>query len=600
LAAAAAAVCTLAVPSVSGQDVLDLVPESAEMVVVIPDPKGMSDQIAELSMRVGIPAPGAQDVLGTMMREMGNPEGIDETRPIAMVMSDAASAMRMAGDGGDMTTLMLIPTRNYGELVASLGGTDTQGVAPLVMPDGSEGFIRQSGDYAVLGDRREPVEAYAASDKGRSLLEAAGDYADRLTEGHDVMMLIDVATLGPAMNEAMGRLDEQVNAEQAVPATANAMAANMAMSKWMVGLIGGADAALMTVDMTDAKVKLGVCAVFPEGSSAASVLTGKPGGDLREKFVALPNRPFLMAMAMDFSGVDVAALTRQMVDALPETAEAERTMYEAWLPMAEQTRGGTAGMYVPTQPAMGLSGMFDIAATYDVEDAERFVKDFAAYAEKIDGVGMPMPVVGDDGEMTTADLVTRASVTPGALTIEGVDLAAWTMRQEMPAEVLQQMGPMGGMMQQAYDGYVGGKGGTAYLTTGRDAGLMRSLIAGDGQGLTADGPTGRVLGDDPLPDRAMVGLVSLQGIGDLANNFLPIFGMAPIQVPADLTPINAGMGTSSGQMVVELNLPIDSAAFVVQQAMQLQAMMGGGMGGPGGPSGGPKSPGGGGAPPAPQ
>jgi len=595
---ATASLAALASRHAVGQDVLDLAPDDAEMLVVFPDPQGMSDRLAELSTQVGMPMPGAQDVLGQMMQKLGNPDGIDKKRPMAMAMSDLATAMN-AGGGSEPAVLMLVPVSDYGALVSSLGGTNAQGVTPLVMPDGSEGFIRKVEGYAVLGETEAAVEGYAPSGRARTLMTAAGDYTQRLADKPHVMMLIDTAKLGPAMSEAMGMVEGQMqNQPNMNDAAAEAMAANMAMGRWMTDLVGGADAALMTIDLSGSSVTLGVCAKFPDDAVASSILVGKPSGDVGSRFTALPNRPLLMAMGMDFSGIDAEALMSQMIDALPDSAAGQKKMYEASLPMAEQILGGAAGFYVPTQPAMGLSGLFNVSAVYEVKDAKAFTDAFAAYSNEIDGVAMAIPVPGQNGEMTTADLVTRATYTPDALTLEGVELAEWSVSQELPAEVMQQMGQMAAMMQQSYSGYVGARDGKAFVTTGQDVGLLQATIAEAGQGLTADGPTARVLNDSPLPDRAMAGYVSLQGVGQMANNFLPMFGMPPIDVPADLTPINAAMGSSDGQMIVEVNLPVDSVAFLVQQAMQMQAMMGG-MGGPGGPPPSQRQPGQG-PPPAPQ
>jgi len=590
----------LSARSAAAQEVLDLAPDNAEVIVVIPDPQGMSDRIAELSTQVGLPMPGAQDVLGGMMQKLGDPDGIDKNRPMAVAMTNTAESIG-AQDGSKGTALMLVPVSDYGALVGSLGGTDAQGVTPLVMPDGSEGFIRQVEDYAVLGEKRQAVEGYAPSDRARTLMAAAGDYTQRLAAQPHVMMLVDTAKLGPAMKNAMGDAEAQMQDGPMDEGAAQAMGVNMAMAQWMLDLVGGADAALMTIDMSGPSVTLGLCAKFPDEAVASSILVGKPRGDVAARFEALPNRPLLAAMGMDFSGIDVEALMNRMIEALPESAAAQRTMYEASLPMAEQVLGGAGGFYVPTQPAMGLAGLFNVAAVYEVEDAEAFIDGFAAYSEKIDGVAMPIPVPGENGEMTTADLVTRATYTPEALTLEGVKLAEWSVSQELPAAVMQQMGPMAAMMQQSYSGYAGAADGRAFITTGQDVSLLQATIAEAGPGVTADGPTSRVLHDEPLPDRALAGYISLQGIGQMANNFVPMFGLPPIDVPADLTPIHAAMGSSKGQAVFEVNLPVDTVAFIVQQGMQMQAMMGGGPGGPGGPGGQPsqRQPGDG-APAAPQ
>ncbi|MEM1209380.1 MAG: hypothetical protein AAGI54_08940 [Planctomycetota bacterium] len=593
---AAAAVALLARPAAG--DVMTMAPADTEMLVVVPNPQAMSDHIADLTDRLGVPAPGSQNVLGMMMGQLGDPQGVDRERPVAMALSNAAVAMSQQ-DESLAASLVFVPVNDYGNFVGSLGGASADGVTPLVLADGSEAFVRQAGDYAVVGDNEDAVTAYEPTDRAQQLLTNAGDYTAHLTDQPDLMMVMDMAKLGPAMAEQMAAVNDQIQLGGGMdPGAADAMAANMASMEWFADFAGGAEGALVTANLAGDDVTLGLCAKFADDTPAASIFTGKPASPIASRFAELPDKPFLMAFALDATGIDLAAFTQQFADAMPETAAAQRTMYEASLPMAEQVSGAAGGLYVPAVPAMGLSGLFDVAAVYEVDDADAFVKAFAEYTEQIDGLGMPIPVPGPNGEMTTADMVTRSSYTPDTLSLSGVSLGQWSMDQEMPAELMQQMGPMAGMMQQSYSGYVGGKDDKVFLTTGSDVALLQATIDAQGDGLAGNAPVAKALANDALPDRAMAGYLSLQGIGEMANNFLPMFGMPPIEIPADAAPLGLAMGSSDRQMILEVTLPVESLAIIANEAMQLQAMMGGGMGGPGA---GPGSQGGGdGTPRAPQ
>ncbi|MEM0913898.1 MAG: hypothetical protein AAGK09_04730 [Planctomycetota bacterium] len=571
---AAAAVAMPARPAAA--DVMTMAPEDVEILMVVPDPKGMSDRIATLSERMGMPMPGAQNILDTMMSQLGNPQGVDDAKPLAMAMGNAAEAMSMQDDSL-MTSMVFVPVEDYGAFVSSLGGASATGVTPLVLTDGSEAFVRQSGDYAVVGNNEAAVTGYAPSDRAKQLVAAAGDYAGRLTAEPDVMVVVDMATLGPAMAEQAEAFDGAMMGNPGMdPAAANAMAANMSSMVWIADLASGAEAAVMSLDLAGDDIKLGLCAKFAVDASASLILTDKPAQPVASRFAALPDMPYLLAFGMDFTGVDMAELTQQLADALPEDATAQRKMYEASIPMLKQATGGAMGMYVPSQPAMGLSGLFNVAAVYDVDDADGFVDAFEHYIKAVDGVAMPVPVPGEGGEMTTADMITQASLTPDALTLGGVSLSEWSMAQQMPPELMQQMGPMAGMMQQAYAGYVGASDGKAYVTTGSDIALLTATVEGAGEGLAADGPTQTALANDDVPDRAVAGFLSLQGVGAMANSYLPMFGLPAIEVPADIAPLGLSMGASKGQMIVEVTLPVDSLAFIAEEAMQIQAMMGGG------------------------
>ncbi|MEM6334096.1 MAG: hypothetical protein AAF823_12240 [Planctomycetota bacterium] len=578
LLAAAATAATLLAPPAHAIDAHQLAPQDAELVVVVPNPQAVSDRIAELSKTLNVLAPGAANPMRQIMDAMGNPEGVATDRPLVIALEDIADYVNQQAPQSEQLaeeplTITFVPVQDYGRFAASLGATSADGISAVVLADGTEAFVTQVDDYAAMANNEDQLAAYEPSDRTARLLETVGPYAERLADNAHAMAVIDTQAVGPAIKQILDATTAQPDLEDAPEEFKATMQAQMAMTSVFVEGLLDADATLVSIDLGKDALKLAMATKFPAGSTGAATFIGKPANPLAHQLRDLPAKPYFMAIAMDLAGIDPTTLLNQFVDATPEQADAQRVQLEAAADMAALINAGATVFYVPDQPAMNPAGFVNAATVYDVDDVDALVDAFADITEQMDGTTQPIPVPGPDGQLATADIVTRAALNRDAVEIEGVSLAEWTYAQEMPPELMQAMGPMAAFAQTNMSGYIGGTDGRVVLTSNPDVAMAKAILAPNTEILAADPPLATAMDNRTTPDAAVSGYVSFQGIAGMANNFLPMFGMPPIDVPADLPPLSFDLGADTAQLVVELTLPTQTLDFVAAEAQKLQATM---------------------------
>ncbi|MEO0588128.1 MAG: hypothetical protein AAF078_10855, partial [Planctomycetota bacterium] len=565
-AALAAAVALVTATPAAAIDPHTLAPQDTEFVLVIPNPKATSDRIAELSQRFNIPAPGAANVVGQIMSSMGNPEAVAADRPLVVAVEDISHAIHQHGGtqpdsqqlADEPTTLTFVPVADYGRFAASLGATDTTAISRVVLADGTEAYVKQVDDYAAMANHEHVLADYQPSDATTQLLQAVGPYADRLADNAHAMALIDGDAATQAIRASMA---QQQAAEE--PSAVEA-----ASAEFMLDALEGADAILVTADLGESAIRVAMATTFSEGSLGAATLHGKPAGSLVDQLRDLPEKPFIYTIAMDLAGIDAGYFVERMMGAMPPEYVEQVGDVDAISAFMSQVNAGASTLYAPDVPMMGMNGLTGV---YDVDDADAFVDAFAELLVTDDVMSQDVPAPEPDGQMATAQIVNGAAITRDALTVEGVSFAEWTYSQEMPAELLQQLGPMAALAQTNTTGYVGGTDGRVIMTSSPDVAVVRSVLADKDRSLADDPALAAAFAGSPTPDAILSGHLSLQGVAQVANSVLPFLGIPPFEVPADLPPLSFDMGANTGQLVAEVTLPMETLTFIAIEAQKLQA-----------------------------
>ena len=143
-------------------------------------------------------------------------------------------------------------------------------------------------------------------------------------------------------------------------------------------------------------------------------------------------------------------------------------------------------------------------------------------------------------------------------------------------------------MFTSYRGYVASKDNQVLISTSADPQSVTNAlkVVADGSGIGSSGAIADQRQNILTPNPAMEMYLSLGGIADMANLFVGMMGMPPIEVPADLPPVAISMSAEGDAMSGRMYVPSSSVRFIIDTAMEMQAGMGGGPGGgaPGGPA----------------
>ncbi|NJO87145.1 MAG: hypothetical protein HC821_03840 [Lewinella sp.] len=173
------------------------------------------------------------------------------------------------------------------------------------------------------------------------------------------------------------------------------------------------------------------------------------------------------------------------------------------------------------------------------------------------------------------------SYTDNALQIEGVNVDQFAWQMQMPPAAMENNPALPFMMMlgaMGQTGYVAQSGNFIVSTTTTDTAILGSSLKmlGSSDGLGSE----KLIAEarrNALPENAMMeGYFNLAGLATLANSFIPMMGMPPIQTPADLPPVAMGVSLKDSAVLAQLHVPMAVMTFVRDTTMQMQ----GGMGGP--------------------
>ncbi len=557
--------------------ILDAAAADAEVVMIVPDMRAASDALAELAAMFGMEDPEAADLLGEFKREMGFERGLAEDGPAVIVLSDVSTAIQ---NNDEPTPVMLMPVDDYAAFVAQLGGNGGEAVTAVQL-ENEEGHAKSMAGYAVLGEDAATVEAYAAGNTGRALLDRVGAYADAAGEGAQFVVFIDVQALAPALkpkiDEGVAQFKEEMarNRDQMQAIPFDMTGVMTAYGELGKTLLDGVDCFMFTAGYSQAGVTVDYAVQLVEGSKIAGYLTGDApqiGGLLN----AMPHQPYIFAMAFDGKALKSDQLNEDLLTGFSNAA-GESALVNGIVEYSRRTMGFSSqlnnmasAVYAPDMAAMMTGGFIKGLTVYDVEDPEAALAAWKTSVESMPGML--------DGlrEVPGAPAVDfKVSWTDNALSLDGHDVHQYDVKLDLPPELMQEMGPGAMFLGNAgQSGYLAVVGNRLVATTVLDANLVQQGITaakeGNGLGTTA------VIGNarQHLPDQpVMEAYLSLDGIANAANPFLMMFlAGQQIDVPADLAPVSMGLGVNGRALGFRVHAPNDTMRFVRDTIEQVNQM----------------------------
>lgn len=577
------AACGSTLRAAGAETILDHAPANAEVVIVVPSMKGLSDKLAKLQQALGLPMDEMGDVLGTLKAEAGINAGLKDDGAMMFVLPGLAQAIVAEADEPPMA--VLVEVTDFNAFVGNFGGTAGAGVTKLTMPEGTDAFARQVGNFAVFGPDEAVITAFAPAKSGSAMLKNLGTLGSQYLGKGDAFVFVDIAAMGPALRPKVKEGFDEMIAElkASAPADQAAMLEGIFAMYFQAidAILTDGQAGVFALDMNDDGIGLTKAFQAKAGSTLAGYFPGGSGtGEALLK--ALPKQPYLMALSMDMKAINLAAIFEKVIAAMPADGDGGWLikMYKDALPMMKMTKGSSWAWYAPPAEQMMGPGLMNMVTLYDTTDGPGYLAASKAYFEGLNNVAIPMEELG------AQPLKFSTTYTPAAMNLEGVSVDQYGMSMALPPELMEQMGPAAGMVMMMgglnYNGLLAAKDNRVVMSSSLDAAMMSSAIlaAGKGDGLGTEANLAAARANAVPPGGAMEMHISLEGILGTANGFMQMFAGQALPVPADLPPISMGMGVKDGGVAGRMYMPMKSLKGIVDTANAAQAAFGG-MGGDG-------------------
>ena len=571
-----------AAPSAVGA-AFDQAPANAQVVIVVPNLKKLSDDLAQWQQATGVPAPRLKNLLATLKQQMHISAGLNDAGSLMLVIPDIQTAF---ADPQAPGMLILVPVADYNAFVKSLAssGSPQAGVTALKLPGGKPAYARQVGGYAVISPNEQVVKQYAAGHQGAAMIRQAGAVGAKAIGSCDIGLYVDVQAISPAaipmIDQGLAQMEANIaggrsgmGRQAAEDAAAlklygQAVKAVLRQSKALVSTIDIKSQGVAMSDVLQAKPNTEITRLFPGG---AGNLTGKLLNEL-------PNASYLFAASYDLKAIDLSRLVDLVVSSMPANSPVLpmlKLMQQQSGAMLGVVNGSAGVILAPSQQGMMSGGLIRGINLYDTSDSKTFLAKNNAYVKSLDGKSFD--ITPPNNNKPAEKIGFSTSYTAHADTVEGQSVDQYQIKMNLPANMPQNISPllmlMGGT---GYTGYITALGNDVIQTTSADKDLLKQGLAAmkqkRGLGSKADIKSLR----KQLPAHlAMESYLSLSGIAKTANLFLPLLRVPPIPVPKNVSPIASGMGIDQNAIQYTLFVPNESTSFVVSTAQRLFPVLSG-------------------------
>ncbi len=571
---------------------MDQAPINSQILIVIPDMARLSDKIAALQQNLDLPTQDLEDVLVRFKRRAGMTEGVNDHGAMVFAITDLEETL--ATKQSPRIT-MLVPVSDYNTFVKQYGGNSDNEICAVTMPQGQSGFARRSGDHAVLCQSREETAAYEAGNAASTIAQQAGALGNKYLSSGDLIVYADIPKLKAAVATALQQAADQANAA-ATPETVDAQQLTDSFVNEMEVFVEGLEALVGSLDLSDTGVGLTCALQYKADAILASML---PGGtaDTVGLLATLPDEPYVVASSLDLNAINMAAMLKRILSQIPA---GQPDMFSAVakdvMPLIEQVNGIASVFYAPdpNNMMMMMMGGFNSLSVYQVDDTGAFLDQTKQLFENIDQRSNQI----DDNAAPALEPDALPPYTvrymENAMQIDGVRVDQYELNINLPAEAMP--GPVAPLMMAArsHQGYIAAKGKYVIQTSHIDPQMITKALAAvdQGTGIGATGPIHNVRNTAMPPNPVMESYLSISGIAQMANGFLPLIGMPLIVVPDGLPPLCAAAGIQDHGAAIRFYLPMQSLQMISNTVTNIQQQQQGGGQAPipNGPGGAPPPP----------
>jgi hypothetical protein len=529
----------------------DRAPADAHIVGVIKNLERFSGQVRGLAERLRLPE-DAISQLGEMNRMLAMP-GLNAAGSAAFVVLPGE-------DEDDQRMVMILPVNDLQAMVRELGGEPGPGVNEVEI-EGNTMYLKNiDGGFVVAGDDHDAVEAFQpASGSAQRFQQMLGQSGRSLAERSEMYFIANIPAMAPRLRQGLQRGMEQ--AEMMAMMAGGAQQPNLqAIQAFADDFLNEAQSAVLGLNIAEAGLSMGMAAQFKEGTQMAGYFREK--GNASRLLNALPNQPYLVALAIDSSKPGVKQFFQRLSTMNPDSAPGMGPIQIAEL--VERTDG--IGFFWGTTPAL-MGGLFlNTVAYYSTSDPAGLIQQTRQAMERLN-------------RQTINDITFTTSYNENAERVGDRQVDTWSMR--MQADPTKPGGQQMAQMQMMIFGHSGPGGYMARLDNGvvmtysKNKNLLEQSIAAarnDNEGLSQEAGIRAVATNLPEGTTA-AGYIGIRNILELAIGFMGMMGGGPaVDVPENMPPIGFGLVTDAGGAHGQLFIPM----AVMEAIRDMADSMGGG------------------------
>jgi hypothetical protein len=455
--------------------------------------------------------------------------------------------------------VVLIPVTDSAGFIKGMGGDGVQGVVELKGPKDAtdwEGpaFAKDiGGGYVAMGKKKEAVEKFEG--KGGHLgahKTALGAQGNKLADSADVLIIANIPLLQDQIKAGLdqGLQQMQMGLMMAGGGVAEGQDPTKNMKEAVEGYMRDASVGSMGVGIDDGGIWLDFGSQFKEGSEWAGICQGKgkPGALMS----ALPNQPFLFAVAADTSSAGVRSLLKKFATMGAQQPGQAPGMMDTMMAMMDKVNG--TSMMIGATPSIMGGGLFANTVQYiSTTDAAGYTGTMKKSFEEMNG-------------KTFSGTTIQSKYEAGAVDVGGTKVDRWSMLMQVDPN-----SPTGMQMQQAMMMLYGMGGGPAGFMSTVDNGVVMTFAnntplmtmaldtAKKKNGVSEDAGLKSVGAKLPA-DRHVEMYLGTKALIETVNGFMAMMGGgATYTPPADLPPV--GMGAAMDNGGIQFRTFVPTAVF---------------------------------------
>jgi hypothetical protein len=551
---------------------LDRVPADAAMAGGIANLNTFHTNFKAMGTALKLESLDALDKMDVLFQAAGIKKDGSAAVAILEVPAEGAGGGMRGEAFANAPIVIIVPVTDYKAFVTGLGGDPAAAIAEIKGPQNTLFAKDIGGGFAVLSPKQELTQSFEG--KGGHLeahSKALGPVGTRVADKSDVVLIANVAKLGPSIKDGMKGMKEQAEAvgQMGGGNAPNTKLAEMVVDNW----VRDAQTGVIGLNFSAENLSIDVASQFKAGSELAGLFNsdGNSAGLLN----MVPGKPFLFAVAMDTSSASMKKVLKGMFEASKDAAKGDQKaaaneangMMQALLSKPDGFDGMafTVG-YSPAGLSAGL-----------LSQTVGFVKTSKAadYAKATGDLIAKMNGTKADGVLYTTEYK------PGAVDVGGVKADAWSMAMT-PSDPNDPMA----MQSQMIMGFITGPAGKFQgLSAATDKGVVMTYsqyapfmdealkAAKNGDGL------GKTLSESAklLPaNRNFEMWIGSKSLIDTLGGFAAMMGGPMIAAPADLPPVAMAATGDSGGAQVRIVVPTKVITTVQQIGKKVQSEMGGG------------------------
>lgn len=551
---------------------LDRAPANVPVVVAV---RNADKFVTSLDNLIKLVAPNANAEGGEMLGEIRTAlayQGVKKDGSFAIAVTSmpkppAADAGMVEQEEPD--AVVLIPVSDAAGFIKGMGGEGAKGVVELKGPKDAKdwegpAFAKDiGGGYVAMGKKKDAVEKFEG--KGGNLAAhktALGAQGNKLADHSDVLIIANMPLLSEQIKAGMDQSMQQMSmmAAMAGGGAAEGQDPTKNIKEAVEGYMRDATVGIVGVGIDDGGIWLDFGSQFKEGSEWAGICQGKgkPGALL----AALPNQPFLFALAADTSSAGVRSLLKKFTAMGIQQGQAPGMM-DTMMGMMDKITG--TSMMIGATPSIMGGGLLANSVQYiSTTDAPAYTGAMKKSFEEMNG-------------KTISGTTIQSKYEPAAVDVGGTKVDRWSMLMQVDPN-----SPTGMQMQQAMMMMYGMGGGPAgfmstvdnavILTFANNTPLMTMALdtAKKKNGVSEDAGL-KAVGAKLPADRHVEMYLGTKSLIETINGFMAMMGGgATYTPPADLPPIGMGAAMDNGGIQFRTFVPtgVFKAAGEMVKAME--------------------------------